>query len=75
MILDNSGNRVRGEFDHIYTDDELYKTWNIPQKYIEVIEAVVKERDPEIYETAYNEKAFKIFRRAKEVELNIRVKM
>lgn len=75
MILDNSGNRIRGEFDHIYTDDELYKTWNIPQKYIEVIEAVVKERDPEIYEMAYNEKAFKIFGRAKEVELNIRVKM
>ena len=75
MILDNSGNRICGEFDHIYTDDELYKTWNIPQKYIEVIEAVVKERDPEIYEMAYNEKAFKIFRRAKEVELNIRVKM
>lgn len=75
MILDNSGNRIRGEFDHIYTDDELYKTWNIPQKYIEVIEAVVKERDPEIYEMAYNERAFKIFKRAKEVELNIHVKM
>lgn len=75
MILDNSGNRIHGEFDHIYTDDELYKTWNIPQKYIEVIEAVVKERDPEIYEMAYSERAFKIFKRAKEVELNIRVKM
>ena len=49
MILDNSGNRIRGEFDHIYTDDELYKTWNIPQKYIEVIEAVVKERDNNNY--------------------------
>lgn len=49
MILDNSGNRIRGEFDHIYTDDELYKTWNIPQKYIEVIEAVVKERDSNNY--------------------------
>lgn len=49
MILDNSGNRIRGEFDHIYTDDELYKTWNIPKKYIEVIEAVVKERDNNNY--------------------------
>lgn len=49
MILDNSENRIRGEFDHIYTDDELYKTWNIPKKYIEVIEAVVKERDNNNY--------------------------
>ena len=49
MILDNSGNRICGEFDHIYTDDELYKTWQIPQKYIEVIEAVVKERDNNNY--------------------------
>ena len=33
-----------GKFDHIYTDDELYKDFNLPQKYIDVIEAVVKER-------------------------------
>lgn len=33
-----------GKFDHIYTDDELYKAFNLPQKYIDVIEAVVKER-------------------------------
>ena len=33
-----------GKFDHIYTDDELYKAFNIPQKYIDVIEAVIKER-------------------------------
>ncbi len=33
-----------GKFDHIYTDKELYKTFNLPQKYIDVIEVVVKER-------------------------------
>lgn len=33
-----------GKFDHIYTDDELYKAFNLPQKYIDVIEAIVKER-------------------------------
>ena len=33
-----------GKFDHIYTDDELYKDFNLPQKYIDVIEAVIKER-------------------------------
>ncbi len=33
-----------GKFDHIYTDEELYKAFNLPQKYIDVIEAVVKER-------------------------------
>ena len=33
-----------GKFDHIYTDKELYEAFNLPQKYIDVIEAVVKER-------------------------------
>lgn len=33
-----------GKFDHIYTDAELYKAFNLPQKYIDVIEAVIKER-------------------------------
>lgn len=33
-----------GKFDHIYTDEELYKAFNLPQKYIDVIEAVVAER-------------------------------
>ena len=33
-----------GKFDHIYTDKELYKAFNLPQKYIDVIEAVIKER-------------------------------
>lgn len=32
-----------GKFDHIYTDEELYKAFNLPQKYIDVIEAVIKE--------------------------------
>ena len=31
-------------WDHIYTDEELYKAFNLPQKYIDVIEAVIKER-------------------------------
>ena len=26
-----------GKFDHIYTDEELYKAFNLPQKYIDVI--------------------------------------
>ncbi|WP_235223264.1 Eco57I restriction-modification methylase domain-containing protein [Oscillibacter valericigenes] len=33
-----------GKFDHIYTDAELYEAFNLPQKYIDVIEAVIKER-------------------------------
>lgn len=43
-VLDANGNRVPGKFDHIYTDEELYKTFNLPQEYIDVIEAVIKER-------------------------------
>ena len=33
-----------GKFDHIYTDEELYKEFKLPQKYIDVIESVIKER-------------------------------
>lgn len=33
-----------GKFDHIFTDEELYKAFNLPQKYIDVIESVIKER-------------------------------
>ena len=33
-----------GKFDHIYTDEELYKAFNLPQKYVDVIESVIKER-------------------------------
>ncbi len=33
-----------GNFDHTYTDEELYKEFNIPQKYIDVIEAIIKDR-------------------------------
>ena len=43
-VLDTNGNRIPGKFDHIYTDEELYKTFNLPQEYIDVIEAVIKER-------------------------------
>jgi len=35
---------VSGKFDHIYTDEELYKEFNLPERYIEVIESVVKDR-------------------------------
>jgi hypothetical protein len=48
-IIDNNTFRFvpappSGKFEHIYTDEELYKAFNIPQKYIEVIEATIKER-------------------------------
>ena len=43
-VLDTNGNRIPGKFDHIYTDEEIYKTFNLPQEYIDVIEAVIKER-------------------------------
>lgn len=33
-----------GKFDHIYTDKELYDAFNLPQKYRDVIESVIKER-------------------------------
>lgn len=33
-----------GKFDHIYTDQELYEAFDLPQKYRDVIEAVIKER-------------------------------
>lgn len=33
-----------GKFDHIYTDKELYEAFNLPQKYIDIIESVIKER-------------------------------
>lgn len=33
-----------GKFDHIYTDQELYDHFKLPQKYIDIIEAVIKER-------------------------------
>lgn len=36
-----------GEFDwsHIYTDEYLYKKYNLPQKYVDIIESVIKTRD------------------------------
>lgn len=33
-----------GKFDHIYTYQELYEAFDLPQKYRDVIEAVIKER-------------------------------
>lgn len=32
-----------GKFDHIYIDQELYEAFDLPQKYRDVIEAVIKE--------------------------------
>lgn len=48
-ILNNDNFRLvpappSGKFDHIYTDEELYKTFNIPEKYINIIESIVKDR-------------------------------
>lgn len=33
-----------GAFDHIFTDDELYKKYNLTQDEIDLIESVIKER-------------------------------
>ncbi len=33
-----------GPFDHIFTDDELYKRYNLTQDKIDIIEAVIKAR-------------------------------
>lgn len=33
-----------GRFDHIYTAQELYQAFKLPQNYIDIIEAVIKER-------------------------------
>lgn len=43
-VLDEQGNRVKGKFDHLYTDSEIYKTFGICQNYIDIIESLVKER-------------------------------
>jgi hypothetical protein len=43
-VLDSKGNRVRGKFDHIYTDEELFNTFKVPTKYQNIINAVIKER-------------------------------
>ena len=32
------------EFDHIFTDDELYKKYNLTTEEINIIESVIKER-------------------------------
>lgn len=32
------------KYDHIFTDNEIYEYFNIPEEYITVIEAVIKER-------------------------------
>lgn len=33
------------KFGHIYTDQELYEVFNLPQKYIDIIESIVKSRN------------------------------
>lgn len=33
-----------GAFDHIFTDEELYKKYNLTQDEINIIESVIKER-------------------------------
>ena len=44
MVVGPSGNTVPGKFDHIYTDEELYKAFNIQNDQIEVIESIIRER-------------------------------
>lgn len=48
-ILDNYTFRFvpappNGKFDHIFTDEELYDHFNLPQKYRDIINAIIKER-------------------------------
>lgn len=33
-----------GAFDHIFTDEELYKKYNLTDEEINIIESVIKER-------------------------------
>lgn len=33
-----------GKFDHIFTDEELYKKYNLTDEEINIIESVIKER-------------------------------
>lgn len=33
-----------GKFDHIFTDQELYKKYNLTDDEINIIESVIKER-------------------------------
>lgn len=44
MTLNAHGEMIPGKFDHIYTDEELFKTFKFPQKYIDIIKSLVKER-------------------------------
>lgn len=48
--------KLEYKFDHIYTDSELYKKFNIPQKYIDVIESVIKARKPLTKSTSKEQK-------------------
>jgi hypothetical protein len=34
-----------GAFDHIFTDEELYKKYELTQNEIDIIESVIKERN------------------------------
>ena len=43
-----------GAFDHIYSDDELYRFYSISQEHIDAIESIVKGRPP-ILERYYEE--------------------
>lgn len=46
MQSDNAWNFIPnpGSFDHIFTDDELYKKYNLDQDEINIIKSVIKER-------------------------------
>ena len=44
VYIDSNNSIVTGKFDHIYTDEELYRAFNISQEQIGIIEAIIKER-------------------------------
>lgn len=39
---ENTGKELK--YDHVYTDQEIYEKFNIPEKYITIIESLIKER-------------------------------
>lgn len=70
MILDDLGNRVAGKFDHLYTDYELFNTWNISSEMCENICKIVKDYN-DLVQQVYKENAIRIFVKAKGVEENL----
>lgn len=70
MVLDDLGNRVVGKFDHLYTDYELFNTWNISSEMCENICKIVKDYN-DLVQQVYKENAIRIFVKAKGVGENL----